>query len=108
MQFVMNVVRRFLQDAKERVVLAKKFWPGRPGYLGFALLGVGGLLALRQASCWAELGNAENLERAQYLISALSGGERGMAALLFAALMAFIAEQRRMFQMVRAAKGERA
>ena len=41
MQAVMSNLQRFLRDAGKRSWASARKWSGRPGYIGFALLGLG-------------------------------------------------------------------
>lgn len=99
-----RIWQRLLDNLKARYAAARK-WTGRPGYAGFGLLGIGGLIAWFQSSCWAPLSATHDLDRAQGIINDLVRCEKAMASVLFAALVAFIGEEIRMFRLVRAAKG---
>jgi len=96
--------QRIVENLTARYAAARK-WTGRPGYAGFGLLAIGGLIAWFQSCCWAPLGAIDDLGRAQVLISDLVRCEKAMAIILFTAVVAFIGEQIRMFRMAGAARG---
>jgi len=75
MQAVMNNLQRFLRDAGKRFWTAARRWSGRPGYGGFALLGLGTFISgVRH--------------------------DTGMGLLLVAIIIAFVGEQIRMWKMI--------
>lgn len=75
MQAAMNYIRRSVRDAGKRSWASARKWSGRPGYLGFALLGLG----------------------------TFASGVRhdtGMGLLLITIIIAFVGEQIRMWKMI--------